>query len=74
MGRKEMAGQVFLHEIHLALLPKCREPTTATKAQGTHTRLSRGKTPALLSADLKSSMMGAEPKADADYTAIFCSS
>ena len=55
---------MLLHEIHPALLPKCGEPTTATKAQGAHTVLSRGKTPALLRADLQSPMMGQGPRTE----------
>lgn len=70
MGRMEATHKVLLREIHL---PKCGEPTTATKAQGAHTVLSRGKTPALLRADLQSPMMGAGPKDEVDYTAILCS-
>lgn len=48
------------------------EPTTATKAHGTHKMLSVGKIPTPLSASLKSPM-GSGSKGEADCNTIFCS-
>lgn len=72
LGRKEATGKELLHEIHLALLPKQRRDHATTWAQGTHTVLSRGKTPALRRADLESPVEWRVQRGGVDHTVISC--